>query len=84
MKTKTRLTPKNIVLLIMLAAALFMPYAVSSYNLRIMILAGIYMIFAMSLNLLMGIGGTVSFGHAAFYGIGAYTAALFCTRLNWT
>ena len=33
-------------------------------------------IFAMSLDLLMGYAGMVSFGHSAFFGIGAYTAAL--------
>lgn len=33
-------------------------------------------LFAMSLNLILGFGGMVSFGHAAFFGIGAYTVAL--------
>jgi branched-chain amino acid transport system permease protein len=36
----------------------------------------IFGIFAMSLDLLMGYAGMVSFGHSAFFGIGAYTAAL--------
>lgn len=33
-------------------------------------------LFAMSLNLLLGYTGLVSFGHAAYFGIGAYTCAL--------
>jgi branched-chain amino acid transport system permease protein len=33
-------------------------------------------LFAMSLNLILGFGGMVSFGHAAFFGMGAYTVAL--------
>src|SRR5512143_1312085 len=33
-------------------------------------------LFAMSLNLILGIGGMVSFGHAAFFGVGAYAVAL--------
>lgn len=33
-------------------------------------------LFAMSLNLIMGYGGMVHFGHAAFYGLGAYTVAI--------
>ncbi len=44
-----------------------------------MLIAGL---FAMSLNLIMGYGGMVHFGHAAFYGIGAYTVALLLTRYN--
>ncbi len=37
-------------------------------------------LFAMSLNLIMGYGGMVHFGHAAFYGVGAYTAAILISR----
>jgi branched-chain amino acid transport system permease protein len=33
-------------------------------------------LFAVSLNLILGFGGMVSFGHSAFYGTGAYTMAL--------
>jgi branched-chain amino acid transport system permease protein len=33
-------------------------------------------LFAVSLNLILGFGGMVSFGHSAFYGMGAYTMAL--------
>src|SRR3989442_13648528 len=33
-------------------------------------------LFAMAFNLLLGYAGMVSFGHAAFYGVGAYTCGL--------
>jgi branched-chain amino acid transport system permease protein len=36
----------------------------------------IWGVFAMSLDLLMGYAGMVSFGHSAFFGVGGYTAAL--------
>lgn len=36
----------------------------------------IFALFAFSLQLLIGVGGIVSFGHAAFFGLGAYGAAL--------
>lgn len=36
----------------------------------------IYAILAVSLNLIMGVTGLFNMGHAAFYGIGAYTSAL--------
>jgi branched-chain amino acid transport system permease protein len=39
-------------------------------------------LLAMSLNLIMGYGGMVHFGHAAFYGIGAYTVAILVSRYN--
>src|SRR5262249_60401622 len=39
-------------------------------------------IFAMSLDLLLGYGGMVSFGHAAFFGVGAYAAGIASVRLN--
>jgi len=39
-------------------------------------------LFAMSLDLVLGYAGIVSLGHAAFFGLGAYTAALFCKHVN--
>lgn len=43
----------------------------------------IAILFASSLNLLMGYGGMLSFGHSAYYAIAAYTSALLLIRLNW-
>lgn len=40
-------------------------------------------LFAMSLNLILGLGGMVSFGHAAFFGVGAYTVALLMKKAGW-
>ncbi len=48
----------------------------AAYFLHLAILAGIYIILTISLNLIIGYAGQVSLGHAAFYGIGAYTSAL--------
>jgi branched-chain amino acid transport system permease protein len=53
----------------------------AAYFLHLAILAGIYIILALSLNLIIGYAGQVSLGHAAFYGIGAYISAL--VALKW-
>jgi branched-chain amino acid transport system permease protein len=53
------------------------------YYVHILIMAGIFAILALSLNLLLGYTGQLSLGHAAFFGIGAYTSALLALRLNW-
>jgi len=46
------------------------------YFLHILILINIYIIIAISLNLISGYTGLLSMAHAAFYGIGAYATAL--------
>ncbi len=40
-------------------------------------------VYAMSYNLLLGYTGILSFGHAMFYGSGAYTAAILLTHAGW-
>ena len=52
------------------------------YFLHILILICIYSILSVSLNLLIGYTGILSVTHAAFYGIGAYVAALMALRLE--
>lgn len=47
-----------------------------AYLYHLFILGGIYILLSSSLNILVGLGGLVSLGHAAFFGLGAYTSAL--------
>lgn len=54
----------------------------SGYAVNIMINAVIWIIFALSFDLSAGHVGTVSLGHPAFFGIGAYLTALVGTRLG--
>ena len=46
------------------------------YVLHVLVITGIFIIAAMSLNLLLGYTGQLSLGHVAFFGIGAYASAL--------
>ncbi|MBU4173634.1 MAG: branched-chain amino acid ABC transporter permease [Actinobacteria bacterium] len=50
---------------------------------NLMVLAGTYACAVIGLNLLVGYAGQISLGHAAFFGIGAYTTAILCTRMAW-
>jgi branched-chain amino acid transport system permease protein len=60
-----------------LAAACLVPVAVQEvYWLRILNVVMLFMILAMSLALIDGFTGQPSLGHAAFYGVGAYTSAI--------
>ncbi len=52
------------------------------YLLHILILIGIYIILSVSLNLIAGYTGLLSIAHAAFYGVGAYIAALMALNLH--
>ena len=68
--------------LLALAAPFWIPNA---YHLHVLIMAGIFAVLAMSLNLLLGYTGQLSLGHAAFFGIGAYTSALLTLPpLEWS
>lgn len=72
------------VTLIALALAVLFPLIFSApYLVNIGILCGIFTVLCLSLNLITGYMGQVTLGHAAFYGIGAYTAAILSTRLGW-
>src|ERR1051325_1225372 len=54
------------------------------YHLHTLIMAGIFSVLALSLNLLLGYTGQLSLGHAAFFGIGAYASALLTVKLEWS
>lgn len=68
--------------LIVLAALFFVPAAGSRYYTFLANDVVIWALFATSLNLLVGYAGLVSFGHAAYFGIGAYTTGLLMKKLG--
>ncbi len=71
----------GIALLIFAAFILGFPLLpLNVYYLSIMIFVGINTIIATGLCMLMGYAGQISLGHAAFYGLGAYTSGILTTR----
>ncbi|MDY6221151.1 MAG: branched-chain amino acid ABC transporter permease [Candidatus Alectryocaccobium sp.] len=72
----------KIAIIIVICLVLFPMTGQSSYVLRIVTVCMMYVMIAMSINLLTGFCGLMTMGHAAFWGIGAYTAAILSTRYN--
>lgn len=64
------------------AALLAFPLVAPTYAQSVVIEVMVFAIFAMSLDLLLGYTGLASFGHAAFYGLGAYAAGLAARHLS--
>ncbi|MEQ8162983.1 MAG: branched-chain amino acid ABC transporter permease [Smithellaceae bacterium] len=58
------------------------PFVVSSYMLYVINTIGIAAIAAIGLNILVGYTGQISLGHGAFFGVGAYAAAVLATRFG--
>ncbi len=67
---------KNLLALIALAVILFLPPFLKNYGIYMFTTWLIYVIATMGLNLTVGFAGQKSLGHAAFFGIGAYTVAI--------
>jgi len=75
-KLSILMSRKKLYLLVLVALTVIAPYILPSYALHIVILFYIWATIAQAWNLLGGYIKEVSFGHAAFFGIGAYAAAL--------
>ena len=59
-----------------LVLLLVLPLLGGAYTLRVATEIAVFVLFAASLHFMMGPGGMISFGHAAYFGLGAYGAAL--------
>jgi branched-chain amino acid transport system permease protein len=68
-----RVSPLGAIAVVVLAV---LPWALPRHQLSILTDLLIFGLFALSLDLIMGYTGMVSFGHAAYFGLGAYGSAL--------
>jgi branched-chain amino acid transport system permease protein len=71
-----------IFLIVLLVVA---PFVVGNqYWLRVIVLIGIYVMLSLGLNVIVGFSGVLDLGFIAFYGIGAYVAALLMVNFGWS
>ena len=71
-QTKINLTLFSILVALLIGA----PFFVDEVPLRLMVEMCYMALFAVSLHLLLGFAGMLSFGHSAYFGVGAYTTAI--------
>jgi len=64
----------------MLLILVLLPFILSSYGLSLLTKVLIFGLFAMSLDILVGFTGLVSFNHASFFGVAAYTVGILVNR----
>ncbi len=73
---------KNPGLIFLLAAIFILPVVDKNpYHIDVMVTAGIFMLLALGLNVMVGFAGVLNLGYAALYAVGAYTYALL--NLHW-
>ncbi len=73
---------QKIGLLVLLVLYAILPLFLKNYGIYLMTLLCVYLMAAFGLNLIVGYAGQMSIGQAAFYGIGAYQAAILL-KLGW-
>src|SRR4030066_1597578 len=76
-KNEVLVLPSRVAVVLFFFFILLLPlFTDDTFILRVFILASIFAIFAASWDLLSGFTGQMNFGHALFFGVAAYTAAL--------
>lgn len=74
---------RRVIYLLLLVLGIIAPIVLSSEYIRhLLILTFIFAIFALSYDLILGGMGQISLGHQAFFGVGAYIAALLSVKLQ--
>jgi branched-chain amino acid transport system permease protein len=84
----TKPSTRQVLIALAVLAALVAPLVLKSFFIFQLTLVMVYGLAILGLNLLTGFNGQFSLGHSAFYGIGAYTAAILMEQLDlayyWT
>ena len=78
--TRTKKSAALLKILVIAAILILLPIVTPNmYIMQIINMIGIYIILGIGINVLTGYTGQLSLGQAAFFGIGAYTAAPVCS-----
>jgi branched-chain amino acid transport system permease protein len=70
-------------LAVVVAGLALYPTTATGYGIRFMLQLFMWITLAQSWNLISGLTGYVSFGHVAFFGMGAYTAGILIAKVGW-
>jgi branched-chain amino acid transport system permease protein len=70
-------------LAVLAAAALVVPFLAGDFWIFVAIEIVVFALYAVTFNLLFGFGGMLPFGHAAFFGLGAYAVAVLVKKADW-
>ena len=70
-------------LILLIIASFIAPLFVTEFYLTVLCEALVMSLLALSFNLLFGYMGQLSFGQAAFYGLGGYTVAMLVTKVHF-
>jgi branched-chain amino acid transport system permease protein len=76
--------PGRLIAIVFLVLLFFIPlFVTTGFYLSMFVYMNIFVIFAVSWDLLSGYSGQLNFGHALFFGVAAYTSALLWKYLGW-
>jgi branched-chain amino acid transport system permease protein len=73
---------RTVIYAILIVILAISPLFLNRYWVDVLNMVGLYVLLGLSLNLIVGHAGLFNLGHAAFYAIGAYTAAILNTRYH--
>lgn len=76
------MSARNIAALITLMVLVGLPFWLGNYGYYILASVMIYAMVALGLNVLIGMGGQISIGHAGFWALGAYASAIAVIKLG--
>jgi len=73
---------RNLIYAAVVVLLFLSPLFLDAYWVDVLNSVGLYAILGLSLNIIVGHAGLFNLGHAAFYAVGAYTAAILNTRFG--